>query len=116
MTLRHALLALGLTALTAFCAQAHTRSPDTATSRAGIDQRQAQQAQRIRQGVASGELTARETRRLAQEQRQIGRVEHRARADGQLSVHERHRLAGLQARASRDIYRQKHDRQQRPVR
>ena len=78
-----------------------------------IDQRQANQEQRIDQGVKSGELTRRETRRLEREQAAIEKGETRAQADGKVTKKERARLTRAQDRASRDIARQKHDAQDR---
>jgi hypothetical protein len=77
----------------------------------GIDQRQANQEQRIDQGVAKGSLTRREARRLQHEQGAIDKAENKAKADGTVTRAERRRLHRLQDRASRDIRRQKHDAQ-----
>jgi len=88
-------------------------SQDTnAQGRSGrsINQRQHNQAVRIRNGVRSGELTARETGRLVREQVQIRRMEERFRDSGDgLSARERVRLQRELNQASRHIYRQKHD-------
>ena len=82
------------------------------TRRASINQREHNQAVRIRNGVRSGELTARETGRLVREQVQIRRMEDRFRDSGDgLSPRERLRLQRELNEASRHIYRQKHDRQ-----
>jgi len=105
MSLRTPLIALALAVFAAGAAQAQGLSR--------IDQRQAQQAQRISQGVASGQLTPRETQRLLAQQRHIARYERHARADGYLRAHERQHLRALQAHASRDIRWQKRDAQQR---
>ena len=75
----------------------------------GIDQRQANQQMRIHRGVATGQLTPRETWRLRREQRAIRRAEAMARADGVVTRQERRRLRYMQMHASRDIYRQKHN-------
>ncbi|MCU0758549.1 MAG: hypothetical protein MUF07_05010 [Steroidobacteraceae bacterium] len=78
-----------------------------------LDQRQQNQAQRIGQGVRSGELTRPETRRLVRGQRELRRDERAARADGVVTARER---AGLQREAnqqSRRIHRQKNDAQDR---
>jgi len=77
----------------------------------GIDKRQANQEKRIDQGVASGELTKRETRRLEKQQAHINKVEDRAKADGVVTAAERKRLHNKQNKASANIYRQKHDKQ-----
>src|ERR1044072_4272005 len=89
-------------------ADAHrTRDP-------GVNQRQHNQRERIQQGVKSGELTRRETGRLAEEQRDIHQLEHAYKSDGTLTGAERRDLQHEQNQASRDIYRQKHDAQDRP--
>jgi hypothetical protein len=78
-----------------------------------VNHRQAVQAHRIAQGVASGELTARETARINAEQRAI-RVEERAyKSDGVLTPSERADLNRDLDVASRDIRAQKHDAQRR---
>lgn len=82
-----------------------------------INERQHNQRQRIGRGIKSGELTARETARLAREQVQIQRMENRFRASGDgLSTRERVRLQHELNQAGWHIYRQKHDRQDYPVR
>jgi hypothetical protein len=103
---RITLLAAAAFALIAGSAFAGTRDP-------GINYRQARQHERIAQGVASGELTARETARLIAEQREIAAEERYYRRDGRLSAWERADLERDLDRASRDIYRQKHDAQTR---
>jgi uncharacterized membrane protein YebE (DUF533 family) len=77
----------------------------------GIDQRQANQERRIDQGVASGELNARETARLERGQQHVENMETRAKSDGVVTARERARIHNAQDRQSARIYRQKHDRQ-----
>jgi hypothetical protein len=77
----------------------------------GIDKRQANQDKRIDQGIASGELTRRETRRLEKQQAHINKAEDKAKADGVVTTAERKRLHHKQNKASANIYRQKHDKQ-----
>jgi hypothetical protein len=85
------------------------------TNRRGINDREHNQRQRIVNGVKSGELTYRETARLAREQAQIRRMEYRFRHSGDgLSSRERARLQRELNQSSRHIYRQKHDRQDYP--
>jgi hypothetical protein len=78
-----------------------------------INRRERHQQKRIVQGLRSGELTFRETARLAHQQASIRRYERHAKSDGYLSWRERQRLDNRLDRANRNIYRQKHDRQDR---
>jgi hypothetical protein len=80
----------------------------------GVNARQREQQQRIREGLRSGELTRREARRLGAEEMRIRRNEAFARrSGGQFTPRERYRIERQLNRSSRDIYRQKHDRQDR---
>lgn len=76
-----------------------------------VDQRAANQQQRIDQGVASGSLTPRESNRLERGQQHVDNMEARARADGVVTRQERVRLQQAQNVESGRIYAQKHDRQ-----
>ena len=80
----------------------------------GLDGREHHQAQRIRQGVHSGELTRPETRRLVRSEARLHRNEARAKSDGVVTSRERARLQHEANVESRRIYRQKHDAQARP--
>jgi len=77
------------------------------------DARQAHQRERIVNGVQSGELTRRETRRLAAGQVHLNRVERRAKADGVVTAGERAHMQHEENQQSRRIRRQKHDAQDR---
>lgn len=79
-----------------------------------VDQRQAQQKQRIQDGIASGALTRPEAHGLVHGQRQIAHAERRALADGTVTKRESAQLHLMQDRTSRQIARQKHDGQTRP--
>ncbi len=79
-----------------------------------LDRRQEHQAERIEQGVASGELNRRETRRLVHGQRELRRDERAAKSDGVVTAGERARLQREASQQSRRIHRQKHDAQHRP--
>jgi hypothetical protein len=81
----------------------------------GVNQRQANQRERIHQGVKSGELTRRETRKVVEEQRDVRQLERAYKSDGELTAKERADLHHEQNQASREIYRQKHDAQDRPA-
>ena len=78
-----------------------------------LDTREAHQAGRIYNGVASGELTRPEARRLAAGQVHLRRVEARAKLDGVVTGRERAHLQHEANQQSRRIYRQKHDAQDR---
>src|SRR5262245_3040399 len=81
------------------------------TAGAGIDAREANQQQRIQQGIASGALTPGETRRLEKREASIQRQENRMRArdGGELTAHDRAVLNKRLDRTSGAIYRNKHD-------
>jgi hypothetical protein len=79
-----------------------------------INARQERQSARIRQGVRSGELTRRETRRIAAQQAAIRTDEaFMRRSGGEFTARERARIGRELGRASRNIYHQKHDGQDR---
>ena len=81
------------------------------TSTPKVDQRQANQQQRIDQGVKSGELTGKEAARLEKGQERIQTMEDKAKADGKVTLKERERLQKVQNNESRKIANEKHDRQ-----
>jgi hypothetical protein len=81
----------------------------------GVNARQASQRARVQQGVKSGELTRRETRKVVEEQRDVRQLERAYKSDGTLTARERADLHHEQNQASRSIYRQKHDAQDRPA-
>ena len=76
-----------------------------------VDQRQANQEQRIDQGFASGSLTQREANRMERGQQHVDNMENRAKSDGVVTARERARLHQAQDVQSARIHRQKHDRQ-----
>ncbi len=103
-------LALAMTAIGLSATMA--AAPAEAGSR--INNRQAEQHQRIRQGVKSGQLTQAEAARLRAQQRSIAHYEAQARRSGNgLSARERTVIENRQDRASRAIHRQRHDGQAR---
>ena len=79
-----------------------------------VDAREAKQQARIDAGVASGQLTAKETQRLEKQQGHVAAVEAKAKADGTVTAGERHHLAKVQNRSSANIHHQKHDAQTAP--
>jgi peptidoglycan hydrolase CwlO-like protein len=105
VTMKRMLLAVsGMTLLMSGLAFAQAETPR-------IDQRQANQEQRIDQGIASGQLNEREANRLNKQQEHINKMEARAKSDGVMTKKERARIVAAQDRASRHIAREKHDRQ-----
>jgi uncharacterized membrane protein YebE (DUF533 family) len=76
-----------------------------------IDQRQANQQQRIDQGVKSGELTGKEAARLEKGQERVQNMETKAKADGKVTPKERERIENAQNKESKKIHKEKHDRQ-----
>lgn len=78
-----------------------------------VDARETNQKERIKQGVKSGELTKKETARLAAGQARIRSTEAKAKADGKVTAKERARMKHQQDKASKHIYKQKHDKQDR---
>ncbi len=76
-----------------------------------IDQRQANQQQRIDEGVKSGQLNKKEAARLEKGQKRIQKMENKAMADGKMTKKERAAIEKAQDRESRRIAREKHDKQ-----
>ncbi|MEQ1516715.1 MAG: hypothetical protein ABL931_09525 [Usitatibacteraceae bacterium] len=85
------------------------------TNTPNIDKRQANQAARIEQGKASGELNAKEAARLDAGQARVVAKEEKAKADGVVTKKERAKLQHAENKQSRKIHRQKHDRQKAPT-
>jgi hypothetical protein len=101
-------LALGATlAIVSIGALAQAAAPVTPR----VDAREAKQEARINAGVASGQLNAREAKRLEKPQVHVAAVETRAKEDGTVTAGERRHLAKVQTRTSGSIYQQKHDAQ-----
>ena len=78
-----------------------------------VDRRQERQEQRIDQGVKSGALTPRETRKLERGQKHVENLETKAQADGKVTAKEKLRIEHAQDVQSKRIYKQKHDAQTR---
>lgn len=85
-----------------------------AQSTPGIDARQANQQQRIDQGVAKGQLTPREAANLQRGQARVQRMENRAAADGVVTGRERARIHHAQNVESRKIYNRRHNARKMP--
>ena len=78
-----------------------------------INYKQKNQKQRIVQGVKSGELTFRETARLAKQQVNIQRKKKQFKSDGTFTKRERLKIHKRQYKASKNIYRKKHNARKR---
>ncbi len=78
-----------------------------------INKRQQNQANRIGQGINSGQLTGLETKRLIKQQANIAHKERQFKSDGQFTRKERVRVQHMQNHASTQIFKQKHDKQTR---
>jgi hypothetical protein len=79
-----------------------------------INKHQRHQAERIGQGVKSGELTKGETKGLVKDQREIRREERQYKSDGKFTKDERKDVREDQRDASKEIHEEKHDEQERP--
>ena len=77
---------------------------------ASIDLRQQKQMERIRDGIASGQISHQEARDLVREQREIERAQRRYLADGRLSRDEWISLDRMLDQSSDNIREEKHDR------
>ena len=86
-------------------------APADSTATPRVDKRIANQQKRIDQGVASGQLTAKETNRLDRREGKLAANTSAAKADGTVTRAERVKLNHEAKRNSNAIYKQKHDRQ-----
>ena len=81
-----------------------------------IQERKENQQDRIAQGVASGELTARETARIEGKESELNQETRDMRAldGGKLTPQDRATVNQQQNKLSKQIYEQKHDEQTQP--
>lgn len=75
----------------------------------GVNQRQHNQHQRIKQGEHSGQLNREEVKDLRGEQKAIRQEERAYKSDGRLTKEERQDLHRDLNDLSKDIYQEKHD-------
>ena len=94
-------------------AMAQTPAPaaSSPTATPNLDKREANQQKRIDQGVASGQLNAKETNRLDKREAKLNADEAAAKADGKVTRAERRKLQREANRDSKAIHKQKHDKQ-----
>jgi hypothetical protein len=74
-----------------------------------IEQREANQQNRINQGVNSGQITPQEYSRLENRQNRINAAKARMKSDGHYTCQERTRTRNMLNRSSRQVYRAKHN-------
>ena len=92
-----------ITAITlAFAASSYADTPK-------IDNREANQEQRIDQGSRSGALTPKEEAKLDAGQAKIEKMEEKAKADGHVTKHERKHINKEQNVQSKKIHDMKHN-------
>lgn len=85
-----------------------------ATAEARRDQnRERKQQSRIKQGVQSGTLTRKETKKLRKGQKRVDHMQTKAMADGVVTPKEKLKVEKAQDKQSALIYKQKHDDQNR---
>ncbi len=102
-------LVVGAAAFAQTTAPASVAKDPTATPT--LDKREANQQKRIDQGVASGQLTAKETNRLDKREAKLAADEAAAKSDGKVTPAERRKLQREANRDSKAIYKQKHNKQ-----
>ena len=90
-----------------------TLATSTSVLAASINDRQDNQQARIKQGVVSGELTAREATKLSRQHVKNQRKEARFKSDGNFTKKERAIVQRDLTKNSATIYKQKHDKQKR---
>ena len=119
-TLNSILLALMLTfgltliALAQDTTPAPTPTPKTrGTKTPVVNERQSVQKTRVRRGVKTGELTAKETGKLAEEVHENKEMKQEAKADGTVTHAERKEIQKEQNQTSRQIYKAKHNNRKR---
>ena len=109
MKLKAVITALSFLVAGAVMAQTPPAKDPAATP--GLDKREVSQQKRIDQGVASGQLNAKETNRLDQREAKLAADEAAAKADGKVTKAERRKLHREANRDSKAIRKQKHDAQ-----
>lgn len=102
------------TTLTGLVAAALGMMLSTPAMAANVARREVRQQERIAQGLATGQLTARETARLERSEAALHAQVQKDRADGgRFTAVERAKARVRQDRMSARIYVQKHDAQRR---
>lgn len=100
-------------AVSATAAMTFATLPASANAGKNFERRIDRQAERIFQGIRSGELTRYEARKLRAENNRIARTLRRFCRDDHLSYSEKRRMRHLLSVANDNIYAEKHDRERR---
>jgi ABC-type transporter MlaC component len=110
------IIALAVFTSSAFAASAQTADPATtaATTTARPVSTLKHDRARVRQGVKSGELTKKETGKLAVQGAKVRQERKDVKADGTVTPDERKNLRQDKKKLSKNIYKQKHDAQTQP--
>jgi hypothetical protein len=85
--------------------------PALAQNTADVVQRNANQQERIEQGLQSGQLTTKEASKLEKGEARIEKVEQRADADGKMNDAEKRRIEQAQNKESQQLYQDKNNAQ-----
>jgi Skp family chaperone for outer membrane proteins len=88
---------------------AQTTAPKDPTATPNLDKREVNQQKRIDQGVASGQLTAKETNNLDKREAKLAADKTAAKTDGKVTRAERRKLQKEANRDSKAIYKLKHN-------
>jgi hypothetical protein len=90
----------------AFSATVHAQEQPAAVAA----QRDANQQERIEQGLQSGQLSSKETGQLERDEQRLDRTQaHDLKSGGALTPHEKAQITRQQNAVSRDIYQDKHN-------
>lgn len=109
-----AAIAAMLVPAAAFAQNAKASTSGVRHGKGSIHRREVRQQKRIGQGIKTGQLTAREARKLERKEAKLDKqIDHARQTGGGLNARERARIDHKQDQLSRQIYREKHDKQTR---
>lgn len=78
-----------------------------------VKERESNQKARVKQGVASGELTKQEARSIAKDEHKVNKEMKAAAADGTVTAGEKAKITKDQTKVSKKIARDKHNKRTR---
>ncbi len=67
------------------------------------------QAQRVKQGIKSGQITPEEAKELKAQHQEIQNMKKEAKSDGKVTPEEKKKIKEARKELSKDIHEQKHD-------